>query len=161
MAPDDEDIQDVEHEENVEFVTSIVARSPAEAEEYCELLQDHDIPTVIGAPDEDEQLADGGTRGKQITHGVPVLVPETLLDEASEIIADREDAADKLLVDDEDEEFEDEDDEDEYGFSEALETGEMAADLDDEDPFDEPDEHDEQDEDEEDDDLWEDDNHEL
>jgi hypothetical protein len=111
--------------ESGEFVPAFFARDLHEAEEYCELLSDHDIPARAGV---DEELAQGdseqrvaGRRG--MTHGVPVLVPETLLDEASEVIADREDLAG--FEEDELEEDEDEDDEDgqEYGLA-ATEDGE-------------------------------------
>lgn len=101
------------------YVPAFFARDQEEAEEYCELLSDHDIPArcetdgdSLADADEDagtdadaEQRA-AGRRG--ITHGVPVLVPESLLDEASEVIADREDFAD---FDDEDDEEDDEEDE--------------------------------------------------
>ena len=71
----------------------IVAPSLVEAEQFRELLEDHDIPVVVatGATLDDvpdalvEEAADDG-----LPHGVPVLVPKALLDEAGEIIADRE-----------------------------------------------------------------------
>ena len=64
-----------------EFVPAFFARDLQEAEEYCELLSDHDIPARAGV---DEELAKGDTEqrvaGRRgMTHGVPVLVPETLL----------------------------------------------------------------------------------
>lgn len=94
-----------------EFVPAFFAQSYDEAEEYCELLSDHDIPARAGvddelAEDQDSEHRVAGQRG--MTHGVPVLVPESLLDEASEVIADREDFPD---FQDEDEEEEDEEDE--------------------------------------------------
>lgn len=97
------------------FVPALFARDIEEAEQYRELLSDHDIPARAGP---DDELADpdaddaehrlAGRRG--ITHGVPVLVPEALLDEASEIIADREEFAE---FDEEDDDLDEDEDEDE------------------------------------------------
>jgi hypothetical protein len=121
-------------QESGSYVPAFFARDQEEAEEYCELLSDHDIPARCESDgdsladadedDEDEQRA-AGRRG--MTHGVPVLVPENLLDEASEVIADREDFAD--FDDDED----DEDDEDDYDLEELTEEDEHEALIDDED----------------------------
>ncbi len=108
-----------------EMVTVIVARSEDEAEEYVELLSDHDIPAVVGTDGELDEDAPKPRRG--LTRGVPVLVPEVLLDEASEVIADRE-SVEGLPVGDEDEDEEDEDeDEDELPF-----TGELRPDAEEE-----------------------------
>jgi len=135
------------------YVPAFFARDQEEAAEYCELLSDHDIPArcesdgdSLAGPDEDagadadkdagadadkdagadadaEQRA-AGRRG--MTHGVPVLVPEALLDEASEVIADREDFADF------EEEEEEEDDEDDYDLEELTEEDEHEALIDNE-----------------------------
>ena len=137
------------------YVPAFFARDQEEAAEYCELLSDHDIPArcesdgdSLAGPDEDagadadkdagadadkdagadadaEQRA-AGRRG--MTHGVPVLVPETLLDEASEVIADREDFADF-----DEEEEDDEDDEDDYDLEELTEEDEHETLINDED----------------------------
>ena len=100
------------------FVPAVFARSGDEADQYCQLLSDHDVPAKVGADedplDEDEDHRAASQRG--ITHGVPVLVPESLLDEASEIIADREDFAE---FDDEEEDEEEEEDET-FGLAEEL-----------------------------------------
>jgi hypothetical protein len=112
MSVDDETGEGESFEvEAGDFVPAFFARDLEEAEEYCELLSDHDIPARAGV---DAELAQGDSeqrvaRRRGMTHGVPVLVPETLLDEASEVIADREDLAD--FSEDELEEDEDEDDE--------------------------------------------------
>jgi hypothetical protein len=134
--------EEFESEENyTDFVPAVFARSPQEAEMYRELLEDHDIPAVVGADEEDldkakdkdEPVEEEGkkkkTRPHSMSHGVPVLVPEALLDEASEVIADREDLAD--FEEDELEEDEDEDDEEgqEYGLA-ATADGEAADDED-------------------------------
>ena len=79
-----------------DFVPAVFARSVEEAERYQELLDDHDIPALIGENS-------GG-----MTRGVPVMVPEVYLDEASEIIADRGELEEFDLLE-EDLEDEDED----------------------------------------------------
>ena len=111
-AADEEHEPDSFETEGDDFVPALLARDLAEAQEYCDLLSDHDIPARVGVDDEpleegssEQRLA--GRRG--MTHGVPVLVPETLLDEASEVIADRDDFSD-FDEDDEDDDDEDEDD---------------------------------------------------
>jgi len=99
-------------EEHIGFVPAVFARSAEEAEQYSELLNDHDIPTIVGMdedPSEDSQCRKAASKSG-MTHGVAVLVPDVLLDEASEIIADREDldefeAAEEQLENDEDEMF--------------------------------------------------------
>lgn len=102
-----------------EFVPAVVARSETEAEEYAELLSDHDIPAVVG---DEEDVPKENSAARRISRGVPVLVPEALLDEASEVIADRED----LTPFSEDEEDEDEEGEG-FGFGEEEEDGARAA----------------------------------
>jgi len=92
------------------FVPAVFARSEEDAEKYRVLLDDHDIPACIG----DEGVPDGKdakeTPPSSMTRGVPVMVPEPLLDEASEVIADFENLDDfeleeDLKEDEEDEEF--------------------------------------------------------
>jgi cobalamin biosynthesis protein CobT len=103
-----------------DYVAAFFARNIDEAEEYCELLCDHDIPARAGLDEELLAEADPDHRAASrlgMTHGVPVLVPESLLDEASEIIADREDF----------DEFEDEEEPDEQEDEEDFGIGEVAA----------------------------------
>ncbi len=92
-----------------DYVTAVVARNRGEAEQYRNLLSDHDIPAVV---DEEEldKTEESPPRSKGIIRGVQVLVPEVLLDEASEVIADREDAED-FGVDSEDAVSDDDDEE--------------------------------------------------
>jgi len=100
--------------ERTKFVPAMVARSREEAELYLQLFIDHDIPARIG----DGELDEGGEVCRRLAHrsgltrGVPVLVSLERLDEANEIIADREDL-DEFQV--ESEEVQDEEDE-EFGF---------------------------------------------
>ena len=121
MSPKKKELGD-SGQEHAEYVPALVVRSVAEAEHYCELLTDHDIPAVVGDDelnldeDEDRLLA----RGRGVTHGVAVLVPEDLLDEAAEVIADREDV-DEFRADEEDAD-ETGDDED-FGFTEETSDG--------------------------------------
>lgn len=95
MARGDE-TPDPGQSDNQDFVPVIVARSLDNAERFRELLEDHDIPSILGTEEEFPGLADGAKEDEEspattMVHGVPVLVPEVLLDEAGEIIADRED----------------------------------------------------------------------
>lgn len=88
-----------EEQEHAGFVPVMVARSAEEAKQYCELLSDHDIPALAGNDKIDSSPDDCHTTPcRGITHGVAVLVPEELLEEAGEVIAQREDA-DEFLVD--------------------------------------------------------------
>ncbi len=120
--PAEEEPFDSESFDKDDYVAAFFAKNIVEAEEYCELLSDHDIPARAGL--DGELLADvdpehraASRRG--MTHGVPVLVPESLLDEASEVIADREDFDE--FEDDEEDEEEEEEDEDGFGIGEVAE----------------------------------------
>ena len=134
MALDDEAI-DLPPEEHEQFVPAVFARSAEEAEVYCELLNDHDIPAIVGDEDHHDQ-GQGGQEGedddedldrKVMTHGVPVLVPEALLDDAGEIIAVQEEL-DEFAPSKSDEPDDDED-EDDFGLSEI--DGDFEDDADD------------------------------
>lgn len=107
------------------MVPAVLARSMAEAEVYCELLGDHDIPAVIGDGVCDVDDVDVGDdvvhRTGGMTHGVPVLVPEVLLDDAGEIISRRDDLDEFDLIEDVGQD--DADDDGSYGFSEFDESG--------------------------------------
>ncbi|MFA6134656.1 MAG: hypothetical protein WC869_11640 [Phycisphaerae bacterium] len=129
--------------EYTDFVPAVFARSAEDAEIYRELLDDHDIPAIVGDPEEDGS-ADGRKGRAGMTHGVPVLVPEALLDEASEIIADREDS-DEFVAEEDELEEEDEEEDEKLGLGEEVELEDPFADDEDEDEDD-----DEEDEDEED-----------
>lgn len=125
------DLDKSPQEEASGFVAVLIARSVKRAEQFCELLDDHDIPAIIGAGGELAELEDAGNVSAgpdDVSRGVPVLVPESMLDEASQIIADREDFGN--VVEGELEEEEDEDDE----FGLTQETDEKPVEtLDDED----------------------------
>ena len=99
-----------DEDEMGEFVPAVVARSAEEAETYRVLLDDHDIPAIVATDEELDELAQCGKaihRGT-VSHGMPVFVPESLLDEAGQIISEREgfgdlDLAAKEILDDDDE----------------------------------------------------------
>jgi hypothetical protein len=124
MPADEEEFEGMEPEYD-DFVPAVFARNRAEADRYREILEDHDIPVELG--DRDGTSASG--RGR--AHGLPVLVPDPLLEEASEIIADLED--DEEFVDN-DEIDEEEDDEDEVDLEEGF--------IEEEEEFEEEDEED-------------------
>jgi len=115
MAKEDDTV-DLPNEAANSFVPAVFARSPEEAVVYCELLSDHEIPAVVG--DKDSLSGSPSRPRNEMTHGLPVLVPEPLLDEAGEVIASRDEAEDLLSVndDDPDEDYDDEDDH--FGFTE-------------------------------------------
>lgn len=118
MAKEDDTFRLPEDAED-NFVPAVFARSADEAEVYCELLNDHEIPAVVG---DDDLLAENGHPVQHgMTHGLPVLVPEPMLDEAGAVIASREEAEDLLIVDD-DNPAKDYDDEDtHFGLTEVDE----------------------------------------
>ena len=139
MAREDESF-DLDENGRAEFVPAVFGRSIEEAEKYRQLLDDHDIPAIIG---DDEDVAEGDASRRQgMTRGVPVLVPEAMLDEASEVIADREEL-DEYEISEDNLDAEDEDDE---GFPLGEE-----LDLEDRKPFETEDDEDEFVEDEEED----------
>ncbi|MCD4823005.1 MAG: hypothetical protein K8S55_00215 [Phycisphaerae bacterium] len=93
------------------FVPAVVARNNAEAEVYRQLLEDHDIEAMVGYEELAERCDVDGVAG-EISHGRPVLVREKYLDEASEIIADREDLDEFESTDDDEAEAEDDEEDD-------------------------------------------------
>jgi len=98
-----------------DFVPVVFSRGAEEAHRYRELLDDHDIPAIVGDEDTEGKSETGDdVQAAQMTRGVPVLVPDALLDEASEVIADRE-SLEEFAITDEDAEEDDEDEEDELG----------------------------------------------
>jgi len=117
-----------------EYVPVVFARDVDEAEQYRQLLEDHDIP-VITAEDEELDEAEPASGRRHPRRGIPILVPEALLDEASEIIAERDDSDEFVLPEDD---LDDDEDEEELGLVEEIE-----PDLEDDDLFDEDTEEDE------------------
>jgi len=110
-------------EELGDFVPVVYARSDTEADRYCQMLEDHDVPALVDEQYEPtEPSAQPGLVG-----GVPVLVPQSLLDEARQIVTEFDEMDTLIEVDDDDED----EDEDEEFFS--SNDGRDPADLDDED----------------------------
>ena len=114
MAVDDESLGPAQ-KKHEDYVPVVFAHSKEEAEAYGELLNDHDVPAIIGDENDFEVSGEGkSTRLKGMTHGVPVLVPEAMLDEAGQIIATQEELDDFDAEEQEDEH----EDEEGFGFSE-------------------------------------------
>ena len=92
MPLDNESLRPMERR-YLDYVPAVFARSPDQAEVFCDLLNDQDVPAIVAADEAHGQNDDDEdhTHTPGIPQGVPVLVPEALLDEASEIIADHED----------------------------------------------------------------------
>ncbi len=111
-----------EEQKHSGFVPVVMARSKDEAEQYCELLSDHDIPAMVGDDDQCDSCPNGNNRphARGMIRGVPVLVPEEMLDEAGQVIADREDV-DEFMVDS-DEAVGDNNDDEEFALGENLGT---------------------------------------
>lgn len=103
------------------FVPVMVVRSREEAEEYCQLFSDHDIPAKMGDDDSVES-------GLSAVGGIPVLVEREMLGEAKEIIADREDLEEFQVVDDDDDQ-DNEDDEDFHFVEDELSEIDEEKDL--------------------------------
>jgi hypothetical protein len=113
-----------------EYVPVVHARNEHQAELYQQLLADHDIEALIGY-DEVEERDDAEVDIDKQRLGLPVLVREALLDEASEIIAERDDIEDEFEAMDEVADDE-EDDEDEFDLEIDPETEEIVGDDDEE-----------------------------
>lgn len=132
MSPLDDETEELFEDRGDELVPALYARSLDEAEEFQQLLEDHGIEAVVGSEDESSEAA--GRMGR----GVPVLVPDALLDEASEIIADHDDTDE---FEDDDEILDDDEDDEEEEFEELDEEPdeEVFLDEDDEDEFEDED----------------------
>lgn len=132
------------------YVPVVMARDRDEAEEYRQLLSDHDIVARLSDENEDgmdeEHLQ---ARELGMGHGVAVLVPDVFLDEASEVIADHEDVED--FIDTSDNFVASRGDEKEFGYPDQEDRPEEAEEDDleevevDDDLFDDDDDDDDED----------------
>ena len=123
-----------------QFVPVVFADSPMEAERYRSLLEDRDIPVIL-----QETLPTSDQSGLSVWD-VPVLVPDELLNDASEIISsstapDEDDNGyddeDDYLEQEEEQDDLDEDEDEDDGLDEDFDDDEDADDYeDDEDLFD-------------------------
>ncbi len=120
-GPEDEFEPDEELFEEDEYVPVIAARDVDEAQDLQALLSDHDIPAILAteAPDDEPP--------PEAAQGIPILVPQSMLDEAMEVIADRTDRTDFLLNEEDLEEDEEEEDELE-GFEEEQAEDDLSYD---------------------------------
>ena len=120
MSPEDDTIHFAD-DELAGFVPVMFVPTVEEAERLRDLLEDHDIPSSVGADEGVDLDADAADAVESIppnpNRGTAVLVPRALLDEAQEIVADIEDSDEFVLSGDEEEEQE----ENELDFVEPIE----------------------------------------
>ncbi len=119
-----------------QFVPVVFADSAAEAERYRSLLENRDIPVVL-----QETLPTSEQSGPRIWD-VPVLVPDELLNDASEIISSSaapddddngyDDDDDDYLEQDDQQDDLDEGEDDDYGLDEEFDDDEDVNDYEDE-----------------------------
>lgn len=127
-----------------DFVPVVFADNQTEAERLRALLEAHDIPTLIDAPD--PEVADSPS----LAGGIPLLVHAGMFDEATEILAlddkdtspDKNDAdkddADEDDADDLDDDYEDDDEDDFDDYDDEDDDDEDFFGDDDEDEDDDP-----------------------
>lgn len=82
MPAEEADIEPMDPEDHDGYVPVVYAEDLDEAERYCQLLEDHDIPAIV---DEDYEGLDTPD-GVDIHQGVAVLAPEIFRDEAGGLI---------------------------------------------------------------------------
>lgn len=112
MAGKDRAFDDINPEEMGDYIPAVYGRCLEEAEKYRQLLEDHDVPAII-----DEEYEPGSAQNPgDVTQGVPVLVPESLLDEARAYIASLEEMKELVVEDDYPN-----DDDDEFGEDQGFE----------------------------------------
>lgn len=103
------------------FVPVVVAGSAEEAEQFRQLLADHDIPVVIDTDEGLEGLAEAlpdEDDSDEMEQGIAVLVPEGMLDEAGTVLAEREEFD---VLAEEDVADEDDDDGDDVDLTDGFE----------------------------------------
>ena len=82
MALDEDDFEAMDLDEQDDFIPILYAEDLAEAERYCQVLVDHDIPAIVDEDYEDiDSLDDAGIR-----QGIAVLAPSALGEEAGSLI---------------------------------------------------------------------------
>ena len=82
MALDEDDSEAMDVDELDDFIPVVYAEDLAEAERYCQVLVDHDIPAIVDEEYEDADSADDAG----IRQGVAVLAPAALGEEAGSLI---------------------------------------------------------------------------
>ncbi len=98
-----DEITDREDDDLGDYVPVAYARSADEADWYCQVLEDHDIP----ARADEDYAPPPPVAGQPVLPGLPVLVPESMLEEARGVIAEVEGM--EVFDADADEEEEDQD----------------------------------------------------
>ena len=83
MRVRDEEVEGRGQDEADQYVPVLYAHSVEEAERYCQLLEDHDIPAIVD--DDYEDLESFNSSG--VRQGVPVLAPGSFQEEAQALIA--------------------------------------------------------------------------
>lgn len=96
MTTKDRTFDDIGPEELGQNVPAVYARSFEEAGRYRQLLEDHGVPATV---DDDYEPPAPGNRGAE-RGGVPVLVPESLLEDAKGYIAKVEEINDLVAEED-------------------------------------------------------------
>ncbi len=103
-----------------ELVPVLFAGSMEEAEDLCQLLEDHGVKASLdsdqydgNAPvDEKDEKNEEEDKDDEVAHGVPVFVSKTNLEEANEVISERDDDIDEFALGDDDLDKDVDDDED-------------------------------------------------
>lgn len=86
MPVHDEKVGGRGQDEADQYVPVLYAHSVEEAERYCQLLEDHDIPAIVDDDYEDLE----SFHSLSVRQGVPVLAPVSFREEAQALIADLE-----------------------------------------------------------------------
>ncbi|HUW81953.1 MAG TPA: DUF2007 domain-containing protein [Phycisphaerae bacterium] len=123
-----------------QFVPVVFADSPIEAEHYRSLLEDRNIPAIV------QEALPTCSQSASSVWDVPVLVPDELLNDASEVISSTAapdddgdggcDGDDDYIEQEEQQDDLDEDEDDHYGLDEDFDDDEADEYEDDEDLFD-------------------------
>jgi hypothetical protein len=99
------------------FVPILFADSMEDAKEYCQLLEDHGVKALVDSEQDGNNLSVGNkidenneTDANDISHGVPIFVHKSDVDEANEVITEHDDLDTFGLDDDELSDAEDDDD---------------------------------------------------
>jgi len=122
MTLDEDDFEAAGADEQDEYVPVLYAEDLSEAERYCQLLEDHDIPAIV-----DEDYEEMDTPNSDLRQGVAVLAPEAFGEEAGILIEQFEDM--NGLIDEDGELIDDDDYDDEDELAADDDLGMSGADL--------------------------------
>ena len=86
MRVHDEEVGGRSQDEADQYVPVLYAHSVEEAERYCQLLEDHDIPAIVDDDYEDLEAFENS----EVRQGVAVLAPGCCQEEAQALIANVE-----------------------------------------------------------------------